>query len=58
MADLLFTVEDQFPIILPPEQVALPTLGDAVTFIDGLIGAQSGRIVHPKHVAAKTLLTA
>ena len=55
LADLLFTVEDQFLIILPPEQVALPTLGDVVTFIDGLIAVQSGRIEHPKDVAAKAL---
>ena len=58
LADLLFTVEDQFLIILPPEQVALPTLGDVVTFIDGLIAVQSGRIEHPKDLAAKTLQTA
>ena len=55
LADLLFTVEDQFLIILPPEQVTLPTLGDVVTFIDGLIAVQSGRIEHPKDVAAKAL---
>lgn len=58
LADLLFTVEDKFLIILPPEQVVLPTLGDVVIFIDGLIAAQSGRIEHPRDVAAKLLQTA
>lgn len=51
LADLLFTVEDQFLIILPDEQVDLPTLGDVVNLIDGLIAAQSGRIERTKVVA-------
>jgi acyl carrier protein len=58
LADLLFTVEDQFLIVLPPEQVVLPTLGDVVNFIDSLIAAQSGRIVQPKDVVANTLQSA
>ena len=41
-AELLFNVEDEFNIDLPPEPVQLPTLGDVVRFIDGLIAAKQG----------------
>ena len=44
VADMLFNLEDEFLIVLPPEQVDLPTIGDVVHFIDGLIAAQSGRM--------------
>ena len=40
MAELLFNVEDEFAIKLPSEPVALPTIGDAVDWIEGLIAAQ------------------
>ena len=40
MAELLFNVEDEFGIILPPEPVKLPTLGHIVRFIDALIAAR------------------
>ena len=40
VAELLFNVEDEFHITLPPEPVQLPTLGDVVGFIDGLVAAQ------------------
>ena len=40
VAELLFNVEDEFKITLPPESVVLPTLGDVVGFIDALIAAQ------------------
>lgn len=40
LAELLFNVEDEFGIRLPPEPVRLATLGEVVAFIDGLIGAQ------------------
>ena len=43
MAELLFYVEDEFGITLPPEPVQLPTLGDVVRFIDALILAQKGQ---------------
>lgn len=42
VAELLFNVEDEFKITLPPESVVLPTLGDVVGFIDTLIAAQHG----------------
>ncbi len=58
LADLMSTVEDQFLLILPTEQVVLPTLGDVVHFVDGLVAAQSGRIVHPNTVAAGQLQSA
>lgn len=37
MAELLFNVEDEFGITLPPEPVKLPTVGHVVRFIDALI---------------------
>ena len=40
MADLLFNIEDEFGISLPPEPVELLTVGDVVRFIDGLIAKQ------------------
>ncbi len=42
VAELLFNVEDEFGITLPPEAVQLPTMGDVVRFIDALILAQKG----------------
>ena len=40
VADLLFNVEDEFKISLPPEPVQLLTLGDVAQFIDRLATAQ------------------
>jgi acyl carrier protein len=40
MAELLFFIEDEFKVQLPFDPVALPTLGDAVSYIDGLLAAQ------------------
>ena len=37
VADLLFNIEDDFGINLPPEPVQLLTLGDVVRFIDELV---------------------
>ncbi|MBW8315671.1 MAG: hypothetical protein K0M67_11890 [Thiobacillus sp.] len=39
-AELLFYVEDEFAITLPPQAIELTTLGDVVVFIDGLIEKQ------------------
>ena len=41
-AELLFNVEDEFAITLPPEPVQLPTIGDVVDYIDRLIAGQRG----------------
>ena len=40
MAELQFFIEDEFNVQLPFEPVALPTLGAAVRYIDGLLAAQ------------------
>ena len=40
VAELLFTVEDEFGIVLPADPVQLPTLGDVVHFIDALVATQ------------------
>ena len=42
VAELLFNVEDEFSIALPPEPVQLPTLGDVVRYIDQLVAEQRG----------------
>lgn len=42
VAELLFNVEDEFKISLPPEPVQLPTLGDVARYIDELLVAQHG----------------
>ena len=39
--ELLFNIEDELSITVPPEPVTLTTLGDVVAYIDGLIQAQS-----------------
>ncbi|MES2978477.1 MAG: phosphopantetheine-binding protein [Pseudomonadota bacterium] len=39
VADLLFNVEDEFGISLPPEPVQLETVGEVAAFIDRLIAA-------------------
>jgi acyl carrier protein len=39
-AELFFSAEDEFHIAFPSEPVPLPTLGDVVAYIDGLIAAQ------------------
>ena len=43
VADLLFNVEDEFRISLPPEPVQLLTIGDVARFIDELVVAQHGQ---------------
>ena len=43
VAELLFNVEDEFKINLPPEPVQLLTIGDVAQFIDRLIAAQPRR---------------
>lgn len=48
VADLLFNVEDEFSISLPPEPVQLLTIGDVARFIDALIVAQQGQGETPK----------
>lgn len=52
-AELLFNVEDEFAISLPPEAVALTTVGDVVRYIDELIATQANAGHEPAHIAAK-----
>jgi len=44
VAELLFNVEDEFGIALPPEPVQLPTLGDVVRYIDELVAVQRPQV--------------
>lgn len=39
-AELLFNIEDEFSVTLPPDAVQLSTLGDVIAFIDELIEQQ------------------
>ena len=47
VADLLFNVEDEFGISLPPEPVQLVTIGDVVRFIDELVARPQGKADAP-----------
>ena len=38
--ELLWNIEDVFKIKLPPEPVALPTVGDVVRYVDELVALQ------------------
>jgi acyl carrier protein len=40
-AELLFNIEDEFGVIMPPDPVRLTTLGDVVNFVDALVAARS-----------------
>jgi acyl carrier protein len=40
-AELLFNIEDEFGVIIPPDPVELNTLGDVVNFIDAMVAQQS-----------------
>jgi acyl carrier protein len=42
IAELLWTIEDEFKLTLPSEPESLPTVGEVVRFIDTLIAAQHG----------------
>jgi acyl carrier protein len=39
-AELLFSIEDTFHVVLPPEPVTLATLGEVVDYIDQLVARQ------------------
>lgn len=58
VADLLFNVEDEFKIILPPEPAQLLTIGDVARYIDHLAAAQhvaSPLPARPESAASGTL---
>jgi acyl carrier protein len=44
--ELLWTIEEAFRIKLPAEPVDLPTLGDVVRFVDGLMASQGATVLH------------
>ena len=54
VAELLFNVEDEFGITLPPEPVQLPTIGDVVDYIDRLIAAQKAGTASTDSAAEST----
>lgn len=47
VAELLFNVEDEFKVTLPPEPVPLTTIGEVVHYIDALALAQRGSAPQP-----------
>jgi len=53
--ELLWNVEDEFNIKLPPEPVQLLTLGDVVHYIDGLIATRDTALVEPAIAVVPTL---
>lgn len=42
-AELLFKIEDEFGVTLPPDVVHLATIGDVVGFIDELVASQHNK---------------
>lgn len=56
VAELLFTIEDEFAINIPADPVLLPTLGDVVSFIDGLLQNQPGTEVTASAIAKPVLM--
>ncbi len=51
VAELLFNIETEFKISLPPERVELHTIGDVVRYIDALIAAQHVTTATPQAAA-------
>ena len=47
VAELLFNVEDEFKVSLPPEPVDLPTIDAVVRYIDALALAQRSAAARP-----------
>ena len=58
VADLLFNIEDEFGISLPPEPVQLLTVGDVARFIDELVVRQQGQTDVPGAVPTAALAQA
>ena len=56
VADLLFNIEDEFGISLPPEPVQLLTIADVACFIDELVATGQGHADAPS--AAPTTVLA
>lgn len=52
LAELLFNVEDEFGVTLPTQPVPLPTVGDVVAYIDGLVAAQTEAAHHDNSAPA------
>jgi acyl carrier protein len=50
MTELFFFIEDEFKVQLPYDPVPLRTLGDAVSYIDGLLVAQHAKDAQPSAV--------
>lgn len=46
--ELLFTIEDEFAIKIPNDQVPLATIGDLVDYVDDLIARQAESGVQPQ----------
>lgn len=42
MVEMLFFIEDEFGVHLPSEGAAFSTLGEAASYVDGLIATQRG----------------
>jgi acyl carrier protein len=53
MVELLFFIEDEFHVQLPSDAPLLPTLADAVLYIDALIAKQHAQSATPGAVATQ-----
>ena len=47
VAELLFSIEDEFRVTLPPEPVDLATVGEVVNYIDALVAGRRPDAMKP-----------
>ncbi len=47
VAELLFSIEDEFRVTLPPEPVDLATVGEVVNYIDALVAGRRPAALQP-----------
>jgi len=59
MAELLFSIEDEFGLVLASETTPIATFGDVVQLIDELIAAKSSRaaLEHNTYSATQSLVS-
>jgi len=50
VAELLFSIEDEFRVTLPPEPAELNTVGDVVRYIDALVAGRVPATLKPRAV--------
>jgi acyl carrier protein len=66
VAELLFSIEDEYRVTLPPEPVELNTVGEVVNYIDALVAGRKpaalkllpvAHAAHPTHATHAEMAT-